>query len=77
MRFYLVTDGLTDQIGGDRNFPFGRKRLKDLLSQTASLPFEEQREVLREALEAYTGRQNRRDDLTLLGFCPGWAGRRT
>ncbi|MBW2011614.1 MAG: SpoIIE family protein phosphatase [Deltaproteobacteria bacterium] len=70
MRFYLATDGVTDQIGESNRLPFGKKKLKRLLSQTYSLPLKEQRLVLAESLEEYTGNESRRDDLTLLAFVP-------
>lgn len=69
MRFYLTSDGVTDQIGEITCLPLGKKRFKHLLAQTVSLPLGEQKQVLKKSLDAYAGKEDRRDDLTLFGFC--------
>ena len=65
---YLATDGIIEQVGGPKGLPFGRKRLKSLLQENVQLPFALQGERIREALGEYRGRQEQRDDMTLLGF---------
>lgn len=65
---YLFTDGITDQIGGHKKLPFGRRRLKDWLGAHASCSMEEQRQALIETYEEYKGRNAQRDDVTVLGF---------
>lgn len=67
-RFYLTTDGLIDQIGGERRRGFGKKRFKDLIRSTRGSPFPEQRSAILGALEAYQGQERRRDDISLIGF---------
>ncbi len=41
-RFYVFTDGFTDQFGGDKNRKFSVKRLKKLLIESSELPIPEQ-----------------------------------
>jgi PAS domain S-box-containing protein len=67
-RFYLTTDGLIDQIGGDPKRSFGRKRFTALLASLRDVPLEEQGVAIFEALEAHRGDESRRDDVSVLGF---------
>jgi serine phosphatase RsbU (regulator of sigma subunit) len=68
MRFYMATDGVHDQIGGERNLPFGKKRFKRLLIEHHTKPFSRQRELLLEAFMEYKGEDVQRDDVTVVGF---------
>ena len=67
-RFYLATDGYTDQNGEDNEYPFGRKRLIESLEAGADLPLPEQEHWLTQCLAEYQGREPQRDDITLIGF---------
>ncbi len=66
--FYVTTDGLTDQIGGERHRMFGKKRLKQLLQDIQDMPMSNQRDKIREALIDYQGDEGRRDDVAMIGF---------
>lgn len=66
--FYMVSDGMIDQIGGERRRAFGRKRLLGIIEETAALSFAEQRETILCRFAAHQGREIRRDDVTMLGF---------
>ncbi len=66
--YYLTTDGLTDQVGGERRHMFGKKRFKDLLVQIGDLSMAEQKERIQQALAAYQGDERRRDDVSVIGF---------
>lgn len=68
MSFYLFTDGLVDQLGGDRKFGFGNKRLHNLLLENHRASFDEQRKKVLETFNAYRGDNETRDDITVLGF---------
>ncbi len=68
MLFYVVTDGFTDQIGGEGGLPFGKKRLMRLLSQTGDVSLAQQRTLLEQAFARYRGGEPCRDDRTVLGF---------
>ena len=66
--FYLFTDGFTDQTGGDNNMMFGKKRFQKLLWDNHQRPFDEQRQILIDTLKNYRGDQDRKDDVTVIGF---------
>ncbi len=68
MRFYMVSDGFTDQLGGERDRRFGSRRFRELLRENTRLPFEKQREMLIRAFEVYRGENERQDDVTVVGF---------
>lgn len=65
---YLSTDGLLDQIGGDRRIAFGKKRFLALLEQVRRQPLLEQKLAIKRAFADYQGQQRRRDDVCLLGL---------
>jgi len=67
-KFYLTTDGFPDQNGGEKGFPFGRKRFMKMLSSFSHLPMEEQKKHFIDILSAYQGDEERNDDITFIGF---------
>lgn len=68
--YYLVTDGVHDQMGGSTKRLLGRKKLTNIIARSRHLPMEAQVAQLCEALDDYRGDQDRRDDETLIGFRP-------
>ncbi len=68
MRFYLASDGLVDQAGGERGFPFGRTRFVEFIDRERTTPIAAQGTDLVEELLQYQGAQKRRDDITVIGF---------
>lgn len=68
MSFYMTSDGFTDQPGGKKRIPFGKKRLRKILKQFANESFALRRETLINALEEYRGEFERVDDVTVVGF---------
>ena len=67
-RFYLTTDGFTDQLGGNRPQRFGFRRFNNLIRDISGEPFDRQRDVLLETFNTYKGKEERRDDITVIGF---------
>ena len=65
---YLYTDGITDQAGGAKGLPFGRKRLHRLLEENGGLSMEDQKARLEKAFRSRKGAMEQRDDVTVLGF---------
>ena len=65
---YLLTDGITDQIGGPKRLPFGKTRLRQLIGSNCSLPMHRQYEALEKAFAEYKDRFDQRDDITVLGL---------
>ncbi len=67
-RFYMITDGFIDQIGGNRRRMFGKKRFKELIGSLRNMPFSEQKARILDALRDYQGPEPRRDDVSVIGF---------
>jgi serine phosphatase RsbU (regulator of sigma subunit) len=68
MFFYMLTDGFTDQLGGEKRRRFGMRRLKDILKEIAFLSVEKQKDELVRAFNEYKGENEIQDDVTVLGF---------
>lgn len=68
MRFYLTTDGIIDQVGGEKRFPFGKRRLMRFIEKNMDTPIFGQGEAIEKELIDYQGNEARRDDITVLGF---------
>lgn len=64
----IVTDGVTDQIGGPRNIMFGKKHIQSLLLQQRAQPMSTVSTELLCALTHWQGKQAARDDMTWFGF---------
>ncbi len=67
-RYYCLTDGLVDQVGGPLRFPFGKRRFCEFLKAHRDVPLARQKALLASTLREYMGREERRDDVTVLGF---------
>lgn len=70
MAFYMLTDGVSDHMGGKPKRLLGRKRLAGIIQANAEKPMSEQVGAIQQALDQYRGQEPRRDDTTLLGFRP-------
>ena len=66
--FYLYSDGITDQTGGDKGFPYGNRRFKKLLCSIQEKTMKNQQQIIQETLKKYQGDDHRRDDVTVIGF---------
>ncbi|RLA17369.1 MAG: hypothetical protein DRQ62_15040, partial [Gammaproteobacteria bacterium] len=64
--FYLSSDGLVDQHN-QHDRKFGSLKLQSLLKTVADKDSATQKKLIMEALTAYQGKENQRDDITLLG----------
>ena len=65
---YLFTDGIFDQLGGDKRIAFGKRRVRTCLTENHRRPMPEQRQALLAALAEYQGDEPRKDDVSALGF---------
>jgi len=74
--FYIFSDGLQDQFGGENRRKFGIARLKKLLVSIYRMPLHEQQEVLSVEMERWIEQAGERqiDDMLLIGFRPGAMG---
>ena len=68
LKFYMYSDGVTSQLGGEKNLRFGSRRLKELLKGNANRLMEDQRKIIMQTLGEYRGKNERTDDLTMVGF---------
>jgi CheY-like chemotaxis protein len=66
--FYMTSDGIIDQIGGERRRSYGKKRFRENLLKIQNLPMPEQKERIKDALVSYQGDEIRRDDISVIGF---------
>jgi len=68
--FYMTSDGMIDQIGGEKRRGFGKRRFKQALLEVEHLPLSEQRSDILERFSSFEGDEPRRDDVTVIGFKP-------
>ncbi|MDX2471443.1 MAG: SpoIIE family protein phosphatase, partial [SAR324 cluster bacterium] len=66
--FYLTTDGIIDQEGGAKGFPYNNKKLTALLEEALQLPIEKQSEFIFKIISEYRGLHSRTDDMAMVGF---------
>ncbi|MCU0392716.1 MAG: SpoIIE family protein phosphatase [Thermoflexibacter sp.] len=63
---YMATDGYPDQNDANRK-KIGMKDFQQILKMNAHLPLKNQLTVLENALNAHQGKEEQRDDITILG----------
>lgn len=68
--YYLMSDGVTDHLGGSPKRVFGRNRFRQLLEGLGVFPLHGQVGKIHQALDNYRDGEPRRDDLTLVAFRP-------
>lgn len=61
---YSWTDGVTDQLGGERGKKLKVQGLKEFLSKQTSLPLSEQRKRIEEFLVSWRSREEQLDDIS-------------
>ncbi len=67
-KIYISTDGYLDQNGGNKGFPFGKKRFQALITEHNDFAFNDQKEVLMDCMQDYMGNEERNDDTTVIGL---------
>lgn len=70
-RLFMATDGLFDQVGGEKGLPYGKKRFESLLVQYANESPAALGPLIEADLVRHAGRQERRDDVTVAGMACG------
>lgn len=68
MTFYMLTDGILDELGGKKRRRFGTTRFKQLVGKHSEEPFEHQKKILIQTFNAYKENYERQDDVTVVGF---------
>lgn len=66
--YYIVSDGLFEQVGGEGHVPFGYSRFKQFILENHGKPQAEIADQLWRTFENYMGNEIRRDDVTLVSF---------
>ena len=66
--FYLFSDGLQDQFGGEENRKFSPKRFREMLLENSELSMKFQRRKLRKALLEWMGTEKQTDDILVIGI---------
>jgi len=66
--FYLLTDGIIDQFGGELNQKFSRKRIMELFIEIHKLPMSEQKDIINKTFTDWKGDQDQIDDITIVGL---------
>ena len=66
--FYMFSDGFQDQFGGENNKKFKAKRMYDLFLEHYRKPFDEQHQILQNAIEEWKGAEEQTDDILVIGF---------
>lgn len=67
-QFYMASDGIVDQVGGERGRSFGRKYLFKVLQENKHLPMKEQKLKVQQTFHKHQGNEKRRDDIAMIGF---------
>lgn len=68
--FFLMTDGISDQMGGGSRRLLGHRGIAEILRRHGGLPLADQVAALEAALAAHRGPEPRRDDMALVAFRP-------
>ena len=71
MKFFCTTDGYLDQNGGEKDFPFGKKRFSNIIKQNHTEPMAELQNIFMHEMMDYESiipNNDRNDDMTLIGF---------
>lgn len=68
-QFYIFSDGITDQFGGDDGKKYLTRRFKDLLESIKDKPMREQKDLIRIANEEWRGtKYDQVDDILVIGI---------
>ena len=66
--FYITSDGLLDQAGGEKGYGFGNARFADLMMRQSQRELCQQKAAFDAELLEYQGDLPQRDDVTLVSF---------
>jgi serine phosphatase RsbU (regulator of sigma subunit) len=66
--FYILTDGYTDQFGGEGDKKYSMKSFKELLMEIHHLPMSEQKDILGANFDKWKENVHQIDDVLVIGF---------
>ena len=64
---YILTDGYSDQFGGENGKKFKFKKLQKLIQAIAHMPMVDQHDLLEEAFVSWRGKLEQVDDVCVIG----------
>lgn len=67
-KFYLFSDGYTDQFGGENVKKFNRERFRNLLTTIYPMSMEKQKKELQLSYQNWKGKQEQIDDVCVIGI---------
>ncbi|MCB9188716.1 MAG: SpoIIE family protein phosphatase [Flavobacteriales bacterium] len=67
-RFYLFSDGITDQFGGPDDKKFKKAQLKDLLLKSENMTMNEQKDYIQYVFKNWQQGNEQTDDVLLIGL---------
>lgn len=67
-KFFVASDGLFDQIGEETHLPFGYSIFKKIILQNHNNNISKISDLIWDEFSRHMGNQQRRDDVTLIGF---------
>ncbi len=71
MKFWCTTDGYLDQNGGEKDFPFGKKRFGNIIKENHKKTMGEQKDIFVNEMTKYESMikdNDRNDDITMIAF---------
>ena len=69
-KYYIASDGLYEQIGGEKKLPFGYEAMESIILKNHKNKQETITEKILQAFESYRGDEPQRDDVSLIAFQP-------
>ncbi len=67
-KFYLLSDGYTDQFGGEKNRKFMRKNFRQIIIEHDDKTLSQQKTVFEEKFYRWKGNNEQVDDVTVIGI---------
>jgi serine phosphatase RsbU (regulator of sigma subunit) len=67
-KFYMFSDGIVDQFGGEKNKKFGTARFRDELISIGSYSMDRQNELIQSTWKAWKNINSQTDDILVLGL---------
>ncbi len=68
MVIFMATDGITDQPGGEKQLPYGKRQLMASMESSLHLEMTQQAQYILQSFRKYSGDQILRDDITVLAL---------
>ena len=67
-KFFLFTDGLTDQMGGEEGLKYGSARVRQVLLENAGFTMHQYRDFFEADFTGWMGKERQLDDMLLIGI---------